>query len=96
MQHFNTGQGAAGMQKYLLRQQQAKEKKMEQEERAKKVFGSGKNWKPTTTVPKAPNISSNPARGDRSNFKNEIKSLSKPVGGSRMPKQQPQASYQQD
>ena len=31
MQHFNTGQGAAGMQKYLLRQQQAKEMKLEQE-----------------------------------------------------------------
>jgi len=31
MHHFDVGQGAAGMQKYLLRQQQAQEMKMEKE-----------------------------------------------------------------
>ena len=50
----------------------------EQEEREKKVFGAGKNWKPNTTLPKAPKLSKTPVRGER-NFRNEVKSLSKPV-----------------
>ena len=52
--------------------------KAKQEEREKKVFGAGKNWKPNPTLPKAPKLSKTPVRGER-NFKNEVKSLSKPV-----------------
>ena len=31
MEHFNVGQSASGMQKYLMRQEQAKEMRMEKE-----------------------------------------------------------------
>ena len=70
------------MQKYLMRQEQAKEKKMEKERLEQKVFKSGQNWKPTPTVPKTPKISAPPVKGER-NFESNVKSLSKPVNSIR-------------
>ena len=70
------------MQKYLMRQEQAKEKKMEKERLEQKVFRSGQNWKPTPTVPKTPKISAPPVKGER-NFESNVKSLSKPVNSIR-------------
>ena len=82
MDHFNVGQGAAGMQKFLQRQEQAKEKKMEQERLESKVFKSGQNWKPTPTVPRTPKLSGPAVKGER-NFESNVKSLSKPVNSIR-------------
>ena len=50
----------------------------EKERIERKVFGQGKNWKPTPTVPKTPKISGPPVKGER-NFETSVKSLSKPV-----------------
>ena len=47
-----------------------------------KVFGAGRNWKPTPTVPKTPKISAAPVKGER-NLEPNIKSLSKPVNSIR-------------
>ena len=41
MAHFDVGQGASGMQKYLMRQEQAKEMKAEKQRIEQKVFRSG-------------------------------------------------------
>ena len=82
MEHFNVGQSASGMQKYLMRQEQAKEMRMEKERLEQKVFKSGTNWKPTPTVPRTPKISAPPVKGER-NFESNVKSLSKPVNSIR-------------
>ena len=70
------------MQKYLMRQEQAKEMRMEKERLEQKVFKSGTNWKPTPTVPRTPKISAPPVKGER-NFESNVKSLSKPVNSIR-------------
>ena len=82
MGHFNVGQGASGMQRYLQKQEQAKEMKAEKARLEQKVFRSGQNWKPTPTVPKTPKISVAPAKGER-NFESNVKALSKPVNSIR-------------
>lgn len=82
MDHFNVGQGASGMQRFLMRQEQAKEMKAEKERMEQKVFRSGNNWKPTPTVPRTPKISAPPVKGQR-NLESNVKSLSKPVNSIR-------------
>ena len=70
------------MQRYLERQAQAREKKVDQELHAQRVFKSGQNWKPTPTVPRTPKISAPSIKGER-NFETNVKSLSKPVNSIR-------------
>jgi len=78
MEHFKVGQAATGMQRYLQRQEQAKEMRAEKERLAEKVFKTGQNWKPTPTVPMTPKISGASVKGER-NFESNVKALSKPV-----------------
>ena len=82
MAHFQVGQAATGMQRYLQRQEQAREMKAEKERIEAKVFRSGTNWKPTPTVPRTPKISVPVVKGER-NFEPNVKALSKPVNSIR-------------
>ena len=82
MAHFDVGQGAQGMQKYLMRQEQAKEMRADKERREQKVFKTGQNWKPAPTVPKTPKISAPAIKGER-NYESNVKALSKPVNSIR-------------
>jgi len=70
------------MQRYLQRQEQAKELRAEKERLAEKVFKSGQNWKPTPTVPVTPKISGATVKGERY-FDLNVKALSKPVNSIR-------------
>ena len=76
LNHFNIGQGSAGMQKYLMRQEQARLNKVEKQIHEAKVFRQGDSWKPTQTVPKTPKISQGFQKGSFGNP--QVKALEKP------------------
>eukprot|EP00347_Sterkiella_histriomuscorum_P021788 403332763 len=89
-------QSSKGLDKYLHRMNQARERKEEQQVLEEKLFKKGQNWKPKLTTPIEPNLTSFKRNAERDNQShNNIRSLNKPVNPLQSSQQQQQQSKDQ-